>query len=71
MSKDWNRIEKDLLKELEEEEKNQKKSIDEVFREIYSKGTDEQKRAMIKSYSTSGGTVLSTNWDEVGKDKKK
>jgi hypothetical protein len=25
----------------------------------------EQRRAMIKSYQTSGGTVLSTNWDEV------
>lgn len=69
MSKDWNKIEKELLKELEEEEKNHKKSIDEVFREIYSKGTDEQKRAMIKSYSTSNGTVLSTNWDDISKEK--
>ena len=27
----------------------------------------EQRRAMIKSFYESGGTVLSTNWDEVGK----
>ena len=28
-----------------------------------------QMRAMNKSYAESGGTVLSTNWDEIGKEK--
>jgi suppressor of G2 allele of SKP1 len=31
--------------------------------------TDETKRAMNKSYSESGGTVLSTNWKEVSQKK--
>ena len=30
-------------------------------------GSEEQRRAMIKSFTESGGTVLSTNWDDVGK----
>ena len=45
------------------------------FKEIYSKGTEEQKRAMMKSFATSNGMSLSTNWKEMkdkdyeGKDK--
>jgi suppressor of G2 allele of SKP1 len=40
-----------------------------VFKGIYGNGTDEQRRAMMKSYQESGGTVLSTNWEDVGKKK--
>ncbi len=36
--------------------------------DIYSKATPETQRAMNKSFQTSGGTVLSTNWDEVWTD---
>ncbi|KAI5640461.1 SGS domain-containing protein [Phthorimaea operculella] len=36
---------------------------------IYGEGSDEVRRAMNKSFVESGGTVLSTNWDQVGKDK--
>jgi len=32
-------------------------------------GDDATKRAMMKSYQESGGTVLSTNWSEVGAGK--
>ena len=28
-----------------------------------TQGSDETRRAMVKSFQTSGGTVLSTNWD--------
>lgn len=45
------------------------------FKEIYARGTPEQRRAMMKSFQTSNGMALSTNWDEMknkdyeGKDK--
>ncbi|XP_049848496.1 uncharacterized protein LOC126315301 [Schistocerca gregaria] len=44
-------------------------AVDKLFRDIYKGASDEQRRAMMKSYLESGGTVLSTNWDEVKKGK--
>jgi len=62
--KNWDKI-------VEEETKGEKldgeESLNKVFQDIYANASEEQKRAMMKSYLESGGTVLSTNWDEVGK----
>ncbi len=47
------------------------------FKEIYGNGNEDKKKAMIKSFQTSDGTVLSTDWADVskkdyeGKDKMK
>ena len=37
------------------------------FKEIFSNGDEEKRRAMEKSFLTSGGTVLSTDWKDVAK----
>ena len=60
--KNWDKIAKESLEEDEE-----KSSMDVFFKNIYANATEEQKRAMVKSFQTSGGSVLSTNWDEVAK----
>lgn len=41
------------------------KALNEMFQKLYADATDDQRRAMIKSYQESNGTALSTNWDEV------
>merc|ERR1719447_2533641 len=73
--REWDKVNEALDEELKNEKPQGDAALMELFKNIYGDGSDEQKRAMIKSYQTSGGTVLSTNWDEVkdkdyeGKDK--
>ena len=60
-NKDWNKIEKQLTQEVEED----MDPTNRLFQQIYANADEDTRRAMIKSYQTSGGTVLSTNWGEV------
>jgi len=39
------------------------------FRQLYQGADPDQRRAMMKSFSESGGTVLSTDWSNVGSKK--
>lgn len=64
-NKDWNSIERDLKKQEATEKPEGDEALNKLFKNIYADANDDTRRAMIKSYQTSGGTVLSTNWNEV------
>ncbi|KAF9478538.1 SGS-domain-containing protein [Pholiota conissans] len=44
-------------------------TLNSFFQKIFGDADEDTKRAMMKSYQESGGTTLSTNWDEVKKGK--
>ncbi|KAF2743251.1 SGS-domain-containing protein [Sporormia fimetaria CBS 119925] len=69
--KNWDKI----VEETSSEEKKKDKFVDsddegdettKFFRQLYKGATPEQQRAMMKSFTESGGTVLSTDWSNVG-----
>ncbi|KAM9960952.1 hypothetical protein ACTFIW_010115 [Dictyostelium discoideum] len=62
--KDWDKLPNEPEEKLEGDQ-----ALNKIFRDIFSKGSEDQQRAMMKSFTESGGTVLSTNWDEVGSKK--
>ena len=44
-------------------------AVNGFFQQLFANADEDTKRAMMKSYVESGGTALSTNWDEVKKEK--
>jgi len=63
--RDWNKVEKLLAAEAEEKKEGEQ-ALNEMFQKIYSDANDDVRKAMNKSFSESGGTVLSTNWNDIG-----
>lgn len=68
-AKDWDRVVVDIAKQEGDEKPEGDAALNALFQKIYSQGSDEVKRAMNKSFLESGGTVLSTNWKEVEREK--
>lgn len=66
--KNWDLLVKEEEK-IDEKEAKGEAALNQLFKKIYSSSTPEVQKAMNKSFSESGGTVLSTNWNEVGKEK--
>ncbi|KAL4445985.1 hypothetical protein ABPG74_010977 [Tetrahymena malaccensis] len=69
--KNWDKIDMEIEEDMKKNKNEYMISDDPmkgIFKQIYDASDENTKRAMMKSYLTSGGTVLSTNWDEV-KDK--
>lgn len=52
--------------EAEADDPKEPRSFTDSLRQVYESGNNDVKRAMMKSFYESGGTVLSTSWDEVG-----
>ena len=48
-----------------DDQKSEQLTMEQFMRDCYKRGDDETKRAMMKSYLESGGTVLNMNWTEV------
>jgi suppressor of G2 allele of SKP1 len=56
----WSRV------QLPKEEEDKAEGLDHFLQKIYKDASPEAQRAMLKSITESQGTVLSTNWEDVG-----
>ncbi|CAL9226596.1 unnamed protein product [Arabidopsis halleri] len=67
--KDWDKLEAEVKKQEKDEKLEGDAAMNKFFREIYQNADEDTRRAMSKSFVESNGTVLSTNWQEVGTKK--
>ncbi|XP_034235391.1 protein SGT1 homolog [Thrips palmi] len=64
--KNWDKVVV-ALSETEEDKPQGEAALNALFQQIYGQGSDDVRRAMNKSFVESGGTVLSTVWNDVKK----
>ncbi|EFJ50879.1 hypothetical protein VOLCADRAFT_57643 [Volvox carteri f. nagariensis] len=67
--KDWSKVESELNELEAKGELDMGDPLNNFFKKIFAQGDEDTRRAMMKSFVESNGTVLSTNWAEVGNKK--
>jgi len=71
--KNWDKVTTEILDKDKDKTTNEDPNaggdaaLNGFFQQLYSGADEDSKRAMMKSFVESGGTTLSTNWDEVKK----
>lgn len=58
--KDWDKL------GVDDDDDEANANVDDFFKKLYAGSTPEQQRAMMKSFTESNGTSLSTDWSTVG-----
>lgn len=66
---DWDKLEAQVKIEEKDEKLDGDAALNKLFRDIYLDADEDMRRAMTKSFVESNGTVLSTNWKDVGSKK--
>lgn len=66
---DWDKLEAQVKEEEKEEKLDGDAAVNRLFQDIYLSADEDMRRAMSKSFIESNGTVLSTDWKEVGSKK--
>ena len=62
-TKNWDKV---AAEDLDDKDEIEGDETSHFFKKLYGGATPDQQRAMMKSYQESGGTVLSTDWSNVG-----
>jgi suppressor of G2 allele of SKP1 len=65
-TKNWDQLERDVEKDDSDKPEGDR-ALNALFQQIYKNADEDTKRAMVKSFTESSGTTLSTNWGDVGK----
>ena len=69
VKRDWNAVDKEIETELKKDPLPKGgDAMGGLWKILYESSDDDTRRAMVKSYQTSGGTVFNTSWSDV-KDK--